>query len=496
MADPVKKMEEPEPTPSLPTPGAEPPGPTDELAPDIQLADSCFARAEQATVRGNFEYAIHLYLDGLRYNPRDLEHGHKGLHDCAIRRRNTGKGGGIGALFGQAKTGLSQMLGRQKDAMLGLLASLARDPQNVTLLTQMMQMARRQEYFDVAIYYGELAAEETLRSKKPQKQIFTTLADMYESSGQFQKGVDALATAIRIDPSDRALDKRARDLAAQASIEEGKLESVSDFRQMIRDQGLASKAATQQVVRTADQLETQYAELKAALDADPKNAVKMQLLADCQARRGNLGDAMALLQQALDLTGEYRYKARMDDLRMAEYRRLLREIDEQLGTEPGRADLKAKRHEIVAERDPFELAVFTQRQRQYPTDMSIRYDLGVRQYRIGQYDEAIVAFQMATRDPKRRILALNQLGKCFFAKKLLQEAQSQFETAIQQYELAGDPLGKELRYNLAMCFEAQGKAPQAIEWYSVIVQQDYQYRDAAKRLEALRRKATEGEAKA
>ena len=117
VADPVKKMEEPEPTPSLPTPGAEPPGPTDELAPDIQLADSCFARAEQATVRGNFEYAIHLYLDGLRYNPRDLEHGHKGLHDCAIRRRNTGKGGGIGALFGQAKTGLSQMLGRQKDAM-------------------------------------------------------------------------------------------------------------------------------------------------------------------------------------------------------------------------------------------------------------------------------------------------------------------------------------------------------------------------------------------
>jgi hypothetical protein len=57
-------------------------------------------------------------------------------------------------------------------------------------------------------------------------------------------------------------------------------------------------------------------------------------------------------------------------------------------------------------------------------------------------------------------------------------------------------LGKELRYNLAKCFEAQNKLPQAIEWYSVIVQQDYQYRDAAKRLEALRRKVSEGEAQA
>jgi TolA-binding protein len=82
------------------------------------------------------------------------------------------------------------------------------------------------------------------------------------------------------------------------------------------------------------------------------------------------------------------------------------------------------------------------------------------------------------------------LGRCFFAKELYQEAQSQFEAAIQQYDLTSDPLAKELRYNLAKTFEAEGKAAEAIEWYSVIVQQDYQYRDAAKRLEALRRKAS------
>jgi TolA-binding protein len=87
------------------------------------------------------------------------------------------------------------------------------------------------------------------------------------------------------------------------------------------------------------------------------------------------------------------------------------------------------------------------------------------------------------------------LGRCFLAKKLYQEAQGQFETAIQQYELTTDPLAKELRYNLAMSFESQNKLPQAVEWYSVIVQQDYQYQDAAKRLEALRRKLTESQSK-
>ena len=465
--------------------------PPEEVPPEARrTAEGCFERAKQATVHSNFEYAIHLYLDGLRYNPRDLENGHKGLWDCAVRRFKAGKKGALGSLFGQIKAAFSQTLGRHKDAMLALEAALALDPQNVMILTQLMQLARRLQYTDVAIWFGEQAAQETLRGKKPQKQIFTTLADLYEGQKRFQDAVNALAQAIKIDPVDRSLDKRARDLSAAASIEEGSLESIGDFHDMIRDRRQASASATQQVVRTREQLDVQYEELKAALDADPNNAVKMQALADCQARRGYLDDAMALLKKALDLTGEYRYKSRMDDVHMGEYRRTLRELDEQLAADPARTDLKAKRQALRAERDAFELDIFIERQKQYPTDMGIRHELGVRQYRLGRYDEALVSFQQTTRDPKRRIQALNMLGKCFYAKKLHLEAQQQFETAIQQYELTGDPLGKELRYNLALAFEAQGKTPEAIEWYSNIVQQDYQYRDAAKRLESLRQKST------
>ena len=490
MPEPEKKDRKPE---KPEKDSSESPGQTDaegQIIPEAcQMATGCFERAREATIHENFDYAIHLYLEGLRLNPLDIEQGHAGLRDCAMRRRNKGKGGGLGALLGQAKGAFSQMLGRHKDTMLALEAALAHDPQNVTLLTQLMQTARRQEYADLAIWFGELAAEETLRTKKPQKQIFTTLADLYEARERYQDAVNALSQAVRIDPSDRTLDKRARDLSARASIEDGKLDSVTDFRDMIRDRRQAATSATQQVVRTREQLDTQFEELTAALEADPKNAVKMQALADCEARRGHVDEAMALLQQALDATKEYRYKSRMDDIHMAQFRRALRDIDEQLESEPGRADLKAKRQEIVAQRDTFELGVFTERQKQYPTDMGTRYELGLRQFRAGQYDDAIVSFQTSTRDPKRRTHSLLMLGKCFYAKQLYTEAQNQFESAIQQYELATDPLGKELRYNLAKTFEVQGKAPQAIEWYSVIVQQDYQYKDVAKRLNALRQDA-------
>ncbi len=473
----------------------EAPEAVEEVTPEArQMAKGCFQRAQEATVRNNFDYAIHLYLEGLRYNPRDIEDGHRGLRDCALRRRNQGKGGGLGALLSQAKSAFSQMLGRHKDQMLALEASLARDPQNVTLLMQLMQTARRLGYEEVAIWFGEIAAEETLRTKKPQKQVFTTLADLYEKHERFQDAVDALSQAIKIDPSDRSLDRQARNLSARASIEEGKLEEVGDFHDMVRDRAQAQSSATQKVIRTREQLDQQFEQLKATLESDPDNPVKMEALADCEARRGHIDEAMKLLQRAHDQTREYRYKMRMDDIRMAEFRQRLRKLNEQLEAEPDRQDLKAKRQKTAEERDQFELGVFQEHQKQYPTDMNIRFELGIRQYRQKQYDDAIVSFQTTTRDPKRRIQSLNMLGKCFFAKKLYSEAQAQFENAIKQYELTDDPLAKELRYSLARTFEIQDKVDQAIEWYSVIVQQDYQYQDVAKRLEELRRRQSEGQA--
>jgi tetratricopeptide (TPR) repeat protein len=477
-----------------PAEGAAPPEPSPEAK---READEWFDRAEQAAVRGNYDYAIRCFLEGLRRSLGDVQRGHKGLYDAAVKRRGQGKGAGLGSLLSQGKAAFSQMLGRHKDSMLGLEAALAKDPQNVMVLAQLMQVARRVDLAEVAIFFGELAAEESLRGrKKPQKQIFTTLADLYESQGDYRQSIEALQQAVKIDPADRGLDKRMRDLAARASIEEGKLESVSDFHDMIRDRRAAADAATQKVIRTREQLDAQYEQLKAALDADPKNPVKMQAVAECQWRRGNTDEAMALLQHALDLTRDYRYKVAMDDIRMAEYRRQLRQLAEQLETATEQADLKTRQKQLLQQRDALELDIFQERHRQYPTDLAIRFELGVRQYRAGRLDEAIVSFQQATRDPKRRVQATNMLGRCFYAKKLYQEAQGQFEAAIHQYELTGDPLSKELRYNLATTLETQGKIKEAVEWYSDIVQQDYQYRDAAKRLEALRRHLAKDSAEA
>jgi tetratricopeptide (TPR) repeat protein len=180
---------------------------------------------------------------------------------------------------------------------------------------------------------------------------------------------------------------------------------------------------------------------------------------------------------------------------MRQIRRQLRQLEDEIAKNAEDDEPKKKRQELIERRNQYELEVFEERAREYPTDMTVRYDLGLRHYRCGQIEKAIGAFQMSTRDPKRKILSLNMLGKCFFQSKLYQEAAAQFQAAIDSYEVEADAMWKELRYNLGLTYEAMKTPDMAIECYSQIVMADFQYRDAAKRLTRLRnRQEGHGEA--
>ena len=69
-----------------------------------------------------------------------------------------------------------------------------------------------------------------------------------------------------------------------------------------------------------------------------------------------------------------------------------------------------------------------------------------------------------------------------------QEAAAQFRAAIEAHEYQGDDMWKELRYNLGLTYEAMKQHEKAINCYSEIVMMDFQYRDAAKRLQEIRAK--------
>ncbi|MHC4790904.1 MAG: tetratricopeptide repeat protein [Planctomycetota bacterium] len=81
---------------------------------------------------------------------------------------------------------------------------------------------------------------------------------------------------------------------------------------------------------------------------------------------------------------------------------------------------------------------------------------------------------------------MNRIGLCFFLKGWFVDAVDIFKQAIDSYEITEDNIAKELRYNLARCYEEQGDSAKALEIYRKIAQLDFGYKDVRQRVDKLR----------
>ncbi len=105
-----------------------------------------------------------------------------------------------------------------------------------------------------------------------------------------------------------------------------------------------------------------------------------------------------------------------------------------------------------------------------------------------RYDEAIPVFQEAQRDPRHRISALGRIGSCFFEKGWFNDSIDIFKKALDLHEIKDDSIAKDLRYNLALAFEEDGKDDKALEIYRKLAQLDFTYKDVRQRVDKLRNK--------
>ena len=122
----------------------------------------------------------------------------------------------------------------------------------------------------------------------------------------------------------------------------------------------------------------------------------------------------------------------------------------------------------------------------YPTDLQVKYEYGVRLLGHKRYDEAIPLLQDAQKDPRHKISAMDKIGLCFFKKGWYADSVDVFKQAIEAYQIKDDRIAKELRYNLARAYEEQGQTEQALEIYRKIAQLDFGFRDVRGRVDKLR----------
>ena len=100
-----------------------------------------FERARQAAARSNFDYAIEMYLDGLRCDPDALEQGHLRLYELALLRQS--KDGKKPTMVEKMK----RMRGKSPlEQMLNAEYLFAKDPDHIPYAEAMMKAAVAGEY--------------------------------------------------------------------------------------------------------------------------------------------------------------------------------------------------------------------------------------------------------------------------------------------------------------------------------------------------------------
>ena len=463
---------------------------TDE---DRNKANKWFVRARELGDKRQFDYAVEYYVNGLEFWPDAIDDGCKPLHGCAVARKQTGG----------KKPGFKDTMKRSlndkdpKQAFINALWLFGHDPDNINYIEGIIKNAGRLRAEDAAKWGGGVFLKSLDSSPKAGSKLFQSLAKLMEELGDragqrnetsfgveaYQTGVEALRIWCRRSPQDQVADKAMRTLSTKLTILKGKYQDSDSYRESIVDtEEQRDLHDLDRSVQSDERMDQLVAKAEQAYRENPDTAGTLKNLVDLLCRREQTAEetrAIDLLLNEYKRSDNYRWKLLADDIRMKQFGREVREA-----SKTGNARRAGTREKQIAQLR-FELAVFKERVLQYPTDQRLKFELAVRNFRAGRFDEAIPLFQGARSDPRNRSACGFYLGRCFFRKGYHSQAISTFEETLRDHPYSDDELAKSMLYWLGRAQESGGDSTAASKSYGNILKMDYNYKDTRSRLDSM-----------
>jgi tetratricopeptide (TPR) repeat protein len=370
----------------------------------------------------------------------------------------------------------------------------AKDPDHLPYAGVILKAALAGGYKKTARWIADFSFQVNSASKKPSLEMYLLLKDSYEAIGHLDRAVVACQFAIGLRPEDKELGDEYRRLSAELTVSKGKYDQEGDFRQSIRDREGQEKLQAQDfIIKSEDYRVLAVEEARKAIAEEPNLPINIfnlaEALSDLQSDQAD-AEAIELLENTYKRTSDFSFQRQAGQIRMKQLRRKIREAQTVLESKPDDAQAKSMVAELSAQLDNVELEHYRLCVKNYPTDLQAKYEYGICLLHNKQYDQAIPLFQEAQRDPRRKILAMDKIGLCFFLKGWFTDAIDIFTAALNSYELKDDSIAKELRYNLARAYEQQGQTAKALEIYRKIAQLDFSFKDVSGRVDKLREKST------
>ena len=457
-----------------------------------QKAQKFFDRARTVADTGNYEYAIDLYIMGLAADPDSVK-AHQDLRDYSLKRKVSG-GKPMGMLDRMKfKTNTKD----EKQNMLNAEKLLAFAPGNTDYMKLVFQSAFKLGYYDTVMWMGGILLKANMDLGKAQDYgKYITLKDAYRAMAEsdqippgmkgelWRRATEACGLAFKVRPDDMSLATEMKNLGAQETMYKGNYEGSGSFRDSVRDLDAQQRLLDMDKgVQTIDLMTRLISEARAEWEADPSEPGKLTKYVDVLDKTEMLEHeniALEILDEAYHKTRQFRWRLRTGQIKIKQMKRMARSMLEQLGKDD--PDYKA----LVAEQVQFELSEYQLWAENYPTQTEYRHEMAKRLFKLGRFDEVIPLLQAVRQDPKFKHEATLLLGRSFLEAGFDEEAIDTLEAAINDYQLRGDTISKELYYWSGRSLEKKGEKDQSLKRFSQVAQWDWNYRDVQARIKRLR----------
>ena len=445
---------------------------------------TAFQKASDAGRKQNFDYAISLLKNTVIANPGFMEARAKlreferampapGFMTQMLNKLKAGKN----VAGGQMKMGKDP-----RAAMAAAEEALAFGLNNAGALKLLAAAAAKEEAHFIAVEALEIANEFSPNDLG----LMDMLAKAYRANHQANDALRVRQQMANMQPGSLEAQAAVREAAAAATMETNWDDRGGSFADKLKDKG--ESAATEQadrIVRNADDVRDMIGRMEARFAKEPKNIELARKLGELHQKDAQHDKAIEYFNKASELIGSVdpTIDRLIEKSELAKFDQSIQQWNEYGEANP---DSKAEAEQNVAafEQQKYQLRLDKANSRvsNYPSDLQLRYELALVQWEGQDVDNAIEQFQLAQKNPQRRLSTLVYLGRCFYAKGQHDIAIEQFDRAIADM-LTMDKQKLEALYYLGMTHEAMGNMDKAMECYKEIYQADSKFQDVGAKVQ-------------
>jgi tetratricopeptide (TPR) repeat protein len=435
---------------------------------EVKLADApsgvrtYYDKGIAALERNNLDYAMDMFEAALHAEPRLLQV-RKLLRAAAVKNAKLKPPGKL-ALALTLGDFMKASAAVKKNPMLAIELSeklLRIDPLNIKFTKLQCSAASAAELPEIAIQCLEILKE----NSPPNLAVLAPLAELYQNTEQFDAEYACREKIVLLSPTDTAALKAMKDSAARLTMGKAGWQKAESFRDVVRTE--ATAAATQ-----PKELEV----LNERFETNPEDVNARLALADYYLKNRLFDDAIQTLEKGQATSGSV-------DPRLTQ--KLLTTKELQLTFQLAAAEDEQNDEKISTLRKKLadmRIEHAAHRVERYPNDLQLKFEFGKLLFDANRLTEAVQQFQLAQRNPQRRVRSLIYLSNAFEQKGQLKIAEDQLETALTELPTM-DNTRKEVLYLLGMLYEKSGEKEQAKRYLHEIYACDIGYRDVADRIE-------------